>query len=97
MKWLLLALIKFYWLVYPESSRRKCLFKETCSNKIYRITKTSGLIAGLKTFYNRLQQCKPGYAVFKSPTTGKWYLKSISGDLYEQEEISENILKNAPR
>lgn len=63
MKSLLLAAIRFYWFAWPALRRRRCLFRETCSKHVYRITERRGLMAGLRALRTRTQQCRPGFAL----------------------------------
>lgn len=60
MKYLLLFAIKIYWLT-PETKRKKCIFCESCSKYVYRITCEFGFLKGLKILKKRMQQCKPGF------------------------------------
>ncbi|WP_366914024.1 membrane protein insertion efficiency factor YidD [Niabella sp.] len=60
MRYFLLLIIRLYWLT-PEKNRRRCLFKETCSRYVYRITRQQGLRAGLAALKDRRRKCRPGY------------------------------------
>lgn len=60
MRYLFLLSIRIYWLI-PVKNRRVCIFKESCSRYVYRITCKYGFIKGLSAFKERKQQCKPGY------------------------------------
>ncbi len=60
MRYLLLFAIRLYWLV-PQKNRRRCLFKETCSKYVYRITRQQGLTEGIKALKDRHKKCRPGY------------------------------------
>lgn len=64
MKYLLMFLIKCYWLI-PKSYRRHCIFKETCSHHVYNATQSKGFKHGLHALENRYKQCRTGYAFFK--------------------------------
>ena len=60
MKYLFLFLIRIYWLI-PKSKRTRCIFKETCSHYIYRVTKQYGFKKGILALKERKIKCKPGY------------------------------------
>lgn len=60
MRYLLLIAIRLYWLI-PKKNRRCCLFKETCSKYVYRITRQQGLSAGIGALSDRRKKCRPGY------------------------------------
>jgi len=60
MRYLLLLGIRIYWLI-PGKNRRVCIFKESCSRYVYRITQKYGFKKGFSAFKERKQQCQPGY------------------------------------
>lgn len=90
MKRFLLILIKIYWLSIPKSSRRRCLFQESCSNHVYRITKDEGLTSGLKALKFRIKNCNSNYAIIK--IENKLALISSSNELFDESEINYSIL-----
>ncbi|WP_435226168.1 membrane protein insertion efficiency factor YidD [Niabella hirudinis] len=61
MRYILLFAIHLYWLLIPKNKRKRCLFKETCSKYVYRITRQQGLHAGIKALKDRKKKCRPGY------------------------------------
>lgn len=61
MRYTLLFIIQLYWLLVPKNKRRQCIFKETCSNYVYRITRQQGLRAGIAALNDRKKKCRPGY------------------------------------
>ena len=65
MTWLLLGGIRLYWILRPIQCRR-CVFKESCSRHVYRVTESFGLGAGVGALYSRYRQCRPGYVVCAS-------------------------------
>jgi len=73
MKWLLMALIRVYWLI-PLKHRRKCLFKYNCSRFIYDTTQEKGIIAGIRSFRKRYAQCRPGYGSYQTPDGIDWVI-----------------------
>lgn len=58
---LLLLGIRCYWLVWPRHRNQPCLFHETCSHHVYRITATRGFSAGMSAFRARFKTCRGGY------------------------------------
>ncbi len=60
MKYLLLVLIRLYWLV-PSKSRNRCLFKEFCCRHVFRVTSTNGFKAGIKALKFRFRTFRPTY------------------------------------
>lgn len=65
MKYILLFIIRIYWSIIPASKRKMCIFKESCSNYVLRITKEEGFISGVKAFLFRNKHCCPGYVIYK--------------------------------
>lgn len=61
MKYLLLFIIRAYWLI-PKSSRRRCIFKCNCSRYVYNITRKKGFLAGTKALGKRFRQCRNRFA-----------------------------------
>ncbi len=90
MKQFLLILIRIYWLSIPKSKRRSCLFKISCSNHVYRVTKDKGLISGLKALRFRIKNCNSEYAVIK--IDNKPVLISASSKVFDESEINYSIL-----
>ena len=60
-KKLFLWLIRLYWRMVPEHRRPDCLFRVTCSQYVYDVTKEFGFISGVKALYTRWRTCRPGY------------------------------------
>jgi putative component of membrane protein insertase Oxa1/YidC/SpoIIIJ protein YidD len=91
MKQLLLIIIKLYWKLIPESKRRSCLFKESCSNYVFRHTNEFGFLKGIFAFKNRVKKCRGGYEIY----TGQngFEMKLADGSIIMEEEISLNLMK----
>jgi len=89
MKYLLIAIIKIYWYL-PKTTQRKCLFKESCSHHVYKVTYKGGLILGIKTLAKRIRQCRPGYSIFI--VDGNNFMRLASGDIINENEIANNLL-----
>lgn len=60
MRYLLLLSIHLYWII-PKKNRRQCIFKESCSKYVYRVTKNEGWKKGLLAIQGRRRQCRPGF------------------------------------
>jgi len=63
MKFFLMVAINIYWLCWPTNWRRTCLYRESCSRHVYRITNNKGFIAGLTAFMKRYRKCRADYSV----------------------------------
>jgi putative component of membrane protein insertase Oxa1/YidC/SpoIIIJ protein YidD len=90
MKLILLIVIRLYWKFIPEKRRRTCLFKESCSNYVYRHTNEHGFLKGLSALMKRYKKCRHGYDIY----TGQngFEMKLADGSIIMEEEISLNIM-----
>ena len=88
MKLFLLLIIKTYWKCIPESNRKSCLFAESCSRYVYRITKDKGFWAGLKALKFRYKKCRSGYNMGYNSKDGKIELHLVGGTILREDEIS---------
>lgn len=86
MKYLLLVVIQLYWRIIPAKDRRICLFKESCSVHVYRITISNGLIAGIKALLVRHKQCRPQYVHIS--IEGKEFVVLADNSLLERENLT---------
>ena len=62
----------------------------SCSNYVFNITESKGLISGIKAFNERFKSCKPGYLLFEE--NNQWYLKTVNDIIVKQEYINPKIL-----
>lgn len=90
MKYLLLFVIRLYWWLIPPSRRKHCIFRESCSNYVWRITKEDGFKAGIKAFLFRNKHCCPGYAIYKFQ--GRFEIKTVNGHILKEKEIDPRLL-----
>lgn len=70
--------------------RGKCLFKESCSNYVYRETKEEGLKKGITALKFRYHNCRPNY--YLSDDNGKVLLITVENEVIEEKFIDERIL-----
>ncbi len=93
MKYILLFFIRLYWKLIPESKRRKCIFRQTCSNYVYKETKNRGLIRGIKALAFRYNNCRPEFDVFIDHKTGRKLMRLKTGIILEESQIAERLIK----
>lgn len=84
-------LIKFYQKYLSKKLARNCLFKESCSNHVYRTLQEKGTKAGLKAFYYRFQTCRVGYTFSFNTANTNFDIILENGDVLLNSEISESI------
>jgi putative component of membrane protein insertase Oxa1/YidC/SpoIIIJ protein YidD len=94
MKFIFLIIIKLYWKLIPESNRKSCLFAESCSRYVYRITKDKGFWTGLKALKSRYKKCRPGYNVVYNTEDGTTELYLVDGTILRNDEISFALKQN---
>jgi putative component of membrane protein insertase Oxa1/YidC/SpoIIIJ protein YidD len=93
MRWLILFPIYIYWYAWPPFlKKRYCLFKESCSQFVFRVTKESGFVAGYKAMIWRYRNCRPGYRIV-SNAEGKFEMRLVTGNMVPESEIADAILK----
>ena len=90
MKNILIVIIKLYWKFIPKTKRRKCLFKISCSNYVYGITKSQGLIKGIEALNFRVCNCNPRYNILK--INDKKILVSATNTVFKEDELNDTLL-----
>jgi uncharacterized protein len=83
-----------YWYLIPKAKRRKCIFRKSCSIYVYEKTMTEGLVAGLKAFQYRYNNCKSGFHIFTNPISQTTQIILPNNTLLEEYEISERFITN---
>ncbi|MFK7113808.1 membrane protein insertion efficiency factor YidD [Flavobacterium oreochromis] len=94
MKYLILLIIRVYWITKPKHSKPKCIFKKSCSKYVYEETFRHGFLKGLKAFYFRYKNCRNGFEIFKNPITDDIQMILPSGNLIEEKEIANRLIIN---
>ncbi|MDX8570333.1 membrane protein insertion efficiency factor YidD [Elizabethkingia sp. HX QKY] len=92
MKFLLILIIKAYWVLIPESKRRSCLFRISCSRYVYETTMSKGFYKGFRSLVYRMKNCKHGYHIIENYTDNRVTMILPNGDILEQNEISKRFL-----
>lgn len=90
MRIVFLWIIKAYWFLIPPHKRNKCIFKESCSHYVFRITQKRGLIKGLAALNFRFKHCRPGYYIINGQD-GKLLISARNG-VFNIVKISESVL-----
>lgn len=90
MRWALLLAIRLYWAVWPERYRRGCLFRESCSRHVYRVTCAQGLRQGARALLSRYRTCRPGYAIVAAH--GHRWLSLADGSFIPVSEAAPRLL-----
>jgi hypothetical protein len=88
----MLFIIKLYWKLFPKEKRRVCLFKESCSNYVFRKTEEEGYLSGLRACLFRFKNCNNTYKVFKK--NNEIFIETKTGFKIREENISNDILNS---
>ncbi len=91
MKYLLLLPIKIYWFLIPPHKRNSCIFKESCSKNVYRITKNKGIKAGFQALSFRYKNCRSKYLI--THTKEQTLLVTATRFVLQEHEISEGLIE----
>lgn len=73
----------------PAKKRNCCIFKESCSNYVYKVCKQKGLLAGLKALKYRVKNCQPGYQLIE--TNGEVLLITVANEVIREKEHHINL------
>jgi putative component of membrane protein insertase Oxa1/YidC/SpoIIIJ protein YidD len=92
MKYLILLIIRLYWISKPKNSKPKCIFRKSCSHYVYEITQEQGFLKGLKAFGFRYKNCRGGIQIFKNPIDNKTNILLPSIIIIDENEIAERLL-----
>ena len=90
MKLVLLSLIKIYWKFIPESRRRRCLFKKSCSQYVYENTINNGLFSGIRALKFRVYNCNSHYNIIE--LNGEKILITKTNETFKEKELNKSIL-----
>jgi len=88
---LLINIIRLYQVFFPKKYRGKCLYKESCSNHVLRITRDKGLAKGLKALTYRYKNCRPNYYL-TTDKSGNKLLITASNEVVEEKDIDDRLL-----
>lgn len=91
MKVALLALVRIYWSLWPNRWKRQCLFRESCSRAVYRVTSTKGFRAGMSMLVRRIETCRSNFEVRAIDGTLRVCL--CTGEIVPESEVNPAILQ----
>jgi hypothetical protein len=90
MRLLVLFAVESYWRLTIPARRRPCLFRETCSRHVYRITRDLGALRGMMAFWHRLRRCRLGYAI-EFDRQSEPILRLADGSVTQVAELSQSM------
>jgi hypothetical protein len=92
MRVLLLVPIYVYRHLLPRSwKRRECLFRETCSRYVWRVTSSEGLAAGWAALQFRRRNCRPGYRIRLDPRS-RFEIQLVGGEVVGEASIADSVV-----
>ena len=81
-----------YWKLIPAKKRKACIFKVSCSNYVFKETKSNGFLIGMRALKYRFQNCRQGFEIFENPIDGSKQLILPKGEVLKEEEIAVRLL-----
>ena len=90
MKFILTIIIQIYWKIWPAQYKRPCVFEESCSHHVYRVTSQNGLVAGIRALLRRFKLCRAGYTVV--PSHAGVVVRLVDGTIITSDEASSAII-----
>ncbi len=92
MKIILLLIIRIYWYIIPKGKRRKCIFKISCSQHVYKTTFQAGFLRGLIALRYRFLNCRGGFQIFENPLDGSKMMILPNAEVLMEDQISDRFL-----
>lgn len=83
--------IREYWRKTPESERRVCIHKVSCSRAVYEDIEKQGFWLGVKTYLQRRKTCNNNYRISK--VEDKIIIYTKYGLILNEFDINPTILK----
>jgi putative component of membrane protein insertase Oxa1/YidC/SpoIIIJ protein YidD len=84
--------IKVYQQYFPDSKKRCCLFRETCSNYAVRMFVNKGFFGGVAAVAKRLKACRPGYKIVT--VKNRMGILLVNGDFVNEPTASPVLLES---
>ncbi len=94
MKYAILLLIQAYWTILPESKRRRCIFKKSCSKYVYETTQENGFFSGMSALLFRFHNCRSGFQIFEDSISGKIQIILPCQKIINEDDIADWLIKN---
>jgi putative component of membrane protein insertase Oxa1/YidC/SpoIIIJ protein YidD len=95
MKFILIFFIHMYRRVVKPFYSKTCLYNESCSVHVERITRQKGLWTGLKALHYRFSNCRPGYVIFKHDN--QFQMITQQQNIVKEEDINPVLLNEYSR
>lgn len=92
MRSVIILWIHLYRYFIPPAKRRRCLYRESCSQHVERIARERGGFAAIKAFLARARHCRPGYGFEWDADSNAWFLVCANGAKIPDVMVSEHIL-----
>lgn len=83
--------IRRYWRNNPESERRVCIHKVSCSRVVYENIENHGFWIGFKTYLQRRTTCNENYIIKR--VEDKVIIKTKYGSILNENDINPILLK----
>ena len=81
-----------YWVLIPESKRRECIFKHSCSKYVFGIASEKGFYEGVRAFCFRYKNCRNGFEIFTNPINKQIQIILPDKSVIEEKDISTKLI-----
>jgi len=95
MKYFLSIPIMLYQTFFPKKYRGECLFRESCSNYVLRITNEKGFVEGIKALNFRYKNCRPGYTILSKDD--KVIMITVKHIVFNEDDIDLRIINKTKK
>ena len=92
MRWVLILFIRIYRRL-PDRLKRRCLFKETCSELALRVASEEGFLAACRVMRFRFSLCRPAYSVYYDHIIRDWQVEFANRTRASSLEIADFVLE----
>ena len=84
-------IIEYYWRKVPESERRVCIHKISCSNLVYNTFNKHGFIEGIIVYIKRRKSCNGYYQI--GIENNNVFITTNNGEIIKEDLINPIIVK----
>ncbi|MCX6360452.1 MAG: membrane protein insertion efficiency factor YidD [Armatimonadetes bacterium] len=93
MRWLLIACIGAYRAIPQWLKWRQCLFNESCSTHVLRVTRDLGFLAGCRALAVRRRTCRPLQEVWYDDAGGHWRFMLADGTVADVADLAPSAVQ----
>ena len=89
MRFILSLLFRLYWKI-PKRFKGKCLYKESCSRRVFRVLNEEGIKNAHIVLRQRIETCTAGYHLIE--LDGQMHLICLNNYVIQNEELADWVI-----